>query len=733
MLARMQAWLDQLQLDPEKTSLRSLLPTINVVLVLLVIILISASAVGLLRSLANEQGMTRVQLAGTSAREELRKLGEDTFTQARNAARNDSVRRALQDGSTDTLPALLKRTCQAAGLSACALIQGDHVLAQSAHKSRGQIIGQSNDPHSELSSEPAAVDEVPWSIIITAEHEQGERFLSVPAENTAPLMGAAVTVVANTEAPQLSVRLFGIRYLDDALASKLSSVGVTVHLLNYRAFNKAPVDAFTRLHAAGLSDGRYAAERINSQNVFAASVPVFASTGEAIVLIQSEIPTNDSDATARSLSRRLLLTAIVVGILAVIASLLLGQLVARPLRNLTDAATRLAQGDFSTSIPTSGPAEVGVLSRTMEDMRRNLVELTGTLRRREAEAQAVLSGTIEGVFAVDKNRALTYINPQGARMLGVSVESVMGKFCGDVLKPCADAQGNKPCDTVQCPILQARNSNSAQASERLNVGSGVIKTTVITSAGLVDGLQVQVMRDETELEAIRRARDSVLANISHEFRTPLAAQLASIELLLDGLDDYQPEQVRNLVMSLERGAQRLTSLIDNLLESVRIESGQLGIRHQSVALDEIVREAQNLIGSLLTQRSQTLEISVSDELPHIEGDELRLTQVFVNLLANANKYAPPYSVIRVAAEVRATALVAWVEDEGPGIAESHLHSIFDRFARGNSEPEPGGLGLGLWIVKSIVERHGGSISAERTLERRTRFSISLPLPGNQAT
>jgi signal transduction histidine kinase len=456
-------------------------------------------------------------------------------------------------------------------------------------------------------------------------------------------------------------------------------------------------------------------------------VPVFASTGEAIALILSEISTDETDATTHSLTRRLLITAVVVGALAVMVSLLLGQLVAQPLRNLTDAATRLGQGDFSTSIPTRGPAEVGVLARTMEDMRRNLVDLTGTLRRREAEAQAVLGGTSEGVYAVDKSRRLTYLNPQGARMLGINAEDAIGRFCGDVLKPCLDANGQPPCDT-HCPIVQARNSDSAQASERLRIPNGTIKTTVITSAAPVDGLQVQVMRDETELEAIRRARDSVLANISHEFRTPLAAQLASIELLLDGLNSLQPQQLRELVLSLERGTQRLTNLIDNLLESVRIEAGQLSIRHQSVALSDVVHEAQSLIGALLTQRGQQLEVAVDEELPHVDGDEMRLTQVLVNLLANASKFAPENSVVRIGAEVHGDELIAWVEDEGPGVPELHQQSIFNRFSRGpEQEPEPGGLGLGLWIVKSIIERHDGQITATRTPEQRTRFSFSLPV------
>ena len=133
------------------------------------------------------------------------------------------------------------------------------------------------------------------------------------------------------------------------------------------------------------------------------------------------------------------------------------------------------------------------------------------------------------MYAVDKSRVIRYLNPQAARLFGMPAHEALGRFCGDVLKPCLE-NGQRPCET-RCPILQARLEGSAQATERLSLREGSPRTTIITSAAPVDELQVQVIRDETELEGVRRARDSVLANISHEFRTPLAAQLASIELL----------------------------------------------------------------------------------------------------------------------------------------------------------------------------------------------------------
>ncbi len=274
--------------------------------------------------------------------------------------------------------------------------------------------------------------------------------------------------------------------------------------------------------------------------------------------------------------------------------------------------------------------------------------------------------------------------------------------------------------------MLARVDGSAKAVEHLQVSETEPRITVITSSSMVEGLQVQVIRDETELEGVRRARDSVLANISHEFRTPLAAQLASIELLLEGMPTMRPEQQEELVRSLERGTLRLTRLIDNLLESVRIESGQLSIRHQSVELREIVDDALALIGSLLALRHQQIEVDLPAELPLIEGDKHRLTQVFVNLLANANKFAPEGSTVRIGASGEGAKVVAWVEDEGPGPSAADTETIFARFRRGtDEEPEPGGLGLGLWIVKSIIDRHAGTIVLTRTEQGRTRFVMTL--------
>ena len=688
------AWKPSLQrLIARPHSLERLLLLTMGGVVLLTILAIAIASVGLLRDQAAEQALARVRAAAHAARYEIRRVGEDAVTAARLLAGRPTLARLAQESSEMQLQLFLRRFCGTAGLDACALFRDTQLVV-------------------------AAGVEIPWGKAIDAAREQGDGFM-IASRARGPL-GALV------EIPRLpDARVMTIRLLDDRLAQELSQqIGVEVRLLPLSDWLEAVDPAYRDMHSEALATGEIAVASIPAREQFAASLPLFASTGEAILLIEARLPAQDVTGAVASFIRRLVFVTILLAALALSASLVLARRIGAPLSALATSAERLGQGDFSPSIPAEGTQEVEALAHTMEEMRRNLMDLTATLRHREAEAQAVLQGVVEGVYAVDSERRIRYLNPQAARILGAPAQELIGKFCGDVLRP-RDVNGRRPCDSI-CPIYTARDDGKAQSTEHIDAG-GVPRTVVITSAGPAGGLQVQVMRDETELEAVRRARDSVLANISHEFRTPLSAQLASVELMLDGLEAMPRERLGELLESLQRGTLRLTRLIDNLLESVRIESGQLAIRRQPVALAQVVEDAQDLMAGLLTQRRQVLRIALPDDLPVITGDAQRLTQVVTNLLANASKFGPEDGEITIGATQESGTIELFVEDAGPGVPEIEGKSIFERFYRAaEQEPDPRGLGLGLWIVKSIVERHGGEARAKRTPAGLTRFSVTLP-------
>jgi signal transduction histidine kinase len=651
-----------------------------------------------LKSLAEAEALTRVELAVSAGREGLRQSTEDLLTAARILGERPPLLRLLRGSIRDALPPYLTRYCDGAALDACAIAQAGKVIASTSMT-------------------------LDWPAILEAADEQGERFLVTGAAGGVALSGAQAAV-----AEQDGVSVVTIRRMDERLAARLSErAGLEIRIVDYGSFHPGE-GPLAILNSDALSRGEPVASYVDALGVYAASLPIAAASGETIALVQGLLPAERVAGPIAGSRRRMLIVAVLIAMLATGGAVLVGRHWISAVERLTDAARRLGTGDLATSIPVGGGKELTVLGNTMDEMRRNLVALTGELRRRETEAQAVLGGIIEGVYAVDDERRIRFLNPQAARLLKVSADEALGAFCGDVLKPQRDEQGRRPCEYA-CPIIEARRLGAARAVERVAPSEDGLRRVVIASAAPAadDELQVQVLRDETELEAVRRTRDTVLANISHEFRTPLAAQLASIELLSDGLGTMSPAAQKELVASLLRGTQRLTWLIDNLLESVRIESGQLAIRQQDVMFEDVVIAARELIEPLIEQRRQRIEL-VHGDLPVVRGDQQRLTQVLVNLLANASKFGPPDSIIRITADVADDGGLRFgVEDDGPGPKDPDDKGLFDQFHRsGGEDPDESGLGLGLFIVRSIVERHGGTVTLERTADSRTRTEVRLP-------
>ncbi len=683
--------------DPRsQVGLASWLGGGSVFIVLLAVAAIAIACAVLLNRLVEQQALVRAQLAVASGRELLRRVGEDALSDARVLAERPTLQRLLVSDGNSGLEPFLQRFSETTGTDVAAVMRDGSVLAQSGPT-------------------------VDWSEVATALQEQGERFVIAPKSGASLIWGAAALL------PGTDVRAVTLRLTTPAMLARLSSqVGAQLQVVNFSTYHAPPEEELTPLHTQALANpGGAAAGVLAHGSIYAASLLIAAQTGEVVGLLDGRLSGAASLAATHSFDWILATTALIVAAIAGVIGVLYGRWLARPVVALRDLAERIGRGDFSAAMPAVAPLEVGALARSMDAMRGNLVDLTETLRRREAEAQAVLSGVVEGVYAVDQERRIRYANGQVAKLLGRPQSEIIGQFCGDILQP-QPIEGERPCER-HCPILAARHTPQSSARETLCMRDGSTRSTIIQSAPPIHGIQVQILRDETDLEAARRARDSVLGNISHEFRTPLAAQLASIELLRDGLEDMQPAAQRELIANLERGVLRLMRLIDNLLESVRIEAGQLSIRQQTVELSEVVADAHDLIAPLLLQRQLRLEVDGQGIAALVRGDAQRLGQVFVNLLANAAKFSPEHSTIHIGGQRLGAQIEVWVEDEGQGVPAGSSGAIFDRFQRGaETEPDAPGLGLGLWIVKSIIERHGGSIRVERTAAQRTRFTLVLP-------
>jgi signal transduction histidine kinase len=678
-----------------RTRLGTLLIGVNAGLVLLAVVCVVFAAVGLLRRLADEQALARVGLAGRNALAAVERSTREVRTSALLLGERPTVGRLLGGGDASGLTSFLDRFRRTSRLTGCAVFLGDRLYAH-------------------------AGPPLPWQEI---RRQAGGSPFQVGG---GPLLLASAVPVTFRPGATAVVTLAVDRPFVAGLARQ---VGMPVALVAAAEAVERTDHPHYLLRDRVLSMARPASERLGESGEYVSVVPI-AGPGGVSALVETSLPTAPIASSLSGLVHSLLYLSLWVALLATAAGWLISRRLARPVQALTTAAARIGRGDLSTPTPRAPGAELGTLAATMEETRLRLLRLTSELHRRQAEGEAILTGIVEGVFSVDRDRRIRYLNPQAAALLGVHPEEAVGRFCGDVLHPAAP-DGSRPCDE-HCPILHARFRGATRATENLLLADGTRRDVVVTSAPPAGDRQFQVLRDETDVEAARRLRDSVLANISHEFRTPLSAQLASLELLLDRLQQQGADpETEALVLSLERGTLRLTQLIDNLLESVRIEAGQGSIRRQRVALDEVVEGAVELTAPLLSQRGQRLQVDLPYPLPVLEGDAPRLTQVFVNLLANANKFAPAGSEIRIGGELEESAIALWVEDQGPGVPEGERgggRTLFDRFVRSTGEGEPGesGMGLGLWIVQSIVERHGGTVEARRE-GAGTRMRVTLPL------
>ncbi|HVN99748.1 MAG TPA: ATP-binding protein [Steroidobacteraceae bacterium] len=689
---------------PRKQPLATWLSAASLLITFAALAAMALTSTLVVNRFAQRQGLARSELAVSLAREYLRQVNQDNLATARALAANPAVQRlAAAPGSAEAAARVLRENCGPPRESGCLLA------------TPRQLLG-------------AAGTSAPWAELAAAHARQGERFALAPHDGSAVLLGAAYPVPGGNEAAVIVLQALDADLLREAARQS----GATIGLQNLNSYRAPDADPLTPLHTAALGNGDHAAARVRALDRYEASAVLRDAAGTPIALLDAQIPAAEFDRPAALYRHAVILVGLALAALAGIAGLLAGRWLAAPVVRLAAMARRIGQGDFSPAVPTVVPRELDLLAHAMDDMRQNLIELTSRLRRREAEAQAVLAGVVEGVFVTDTNRHIMYANAQFVRSVPGAEGGVLGRFCGDVLHqnlPPAE----RPCER-DCPILAARRHGAARGAETLRMADGATRSVIVVSAAPAEGRQVQLLRDETDLEAARRARDSVLGNISHEFRTPLAAQLAAVEMLRDGLGKLGEAEQRELLTNVERGVLRLMRLIDNLLESVRIESGQLGIRQQRIELEAVVGEAVELLAPLLSQSMLRVSVDLAPLRGRVLlGDAQRLQQVFVNLLSNAAKYAPAGSRIDVGASAGEAAAEIWVEDSGPGPPAGDPQRLFERFRRGgHPEPEAPGLGLGLWIVRSIVERHAGSVRVERTAGGRTRFVLRLPLAAGPA-
>jgi two-component system, OmpR family, sensor histidine kinase KdpD len=228
---------------------------------------------------------------------------------------------------------------------------------------------------------------------------------------------------------------------------------------------------------------------------------------------------------------------------------------------------------------------------------------------------------------------------------------------------------------------------------------------------------------------------TVLATVAHELRGPLTALATSSELLAEDFLHLDPEQVKSMLGAMHRRTLWLQGLVENLLAAATIREGRLTLYRQSLSLNDLLVDVDAVVGPLLVQRGQKLRIRKATDLPEILADSRRLGQVLINLILNASKFGAPNTSIDVSISARNGMIRVSVADRGPGVSPDHAHKLFEPYYRAPTTAGSGkdGVGLGLSIVKSIVEAHGGQVGVESRRGGGARFWFSVPSVGRSAS
>ncbi|WP_235548347.1 hybrid sensor histidine kinase/response regulator [Noviherbaspirillum sp. Root189] len=243
-------------------------------------------------------------------------------------------------------------------------------------------------------------------------------------------------------------------------------------------------------------------------------------------------------------------------------------------------------------------------------------------------------------------------------------------------------------------------------------------------------VHAQTMKDEAE--AANRRQNEFLAMLAHELRNPLAP-ISMAATLLEGIADAHPD-LPKLHTVIQRQTEQMASLLDDLLDAARISSGRIVLKKKPILLSEIIERATEASQPNLQKRKQTLRLDMPAVDTMLEGDPVRLAQVFSNLLLNASKFSPDHSVISLAVKTRDDEhgdgqLSVVISDQGVGIPADVLPGIFDLFVQGprSLARSEGGLGIGLSVVRSLVQMHGGTVAAHSDGEGRgSSFTVILP-------
>jgi len=406
-------------------------------------------------------------------------------------------------------------------------------------------------------------------------------------------------------------------------------------------------------------------------------------------------------------------------LLALGFSLILSKITSDPLREMAAAAARIGKQEGYSHIPVTSRDEIGALATVLNDMTQRIDHQMHSLASEKRRLDTILRGMGEGVMVTTTDGTITLVNPAFREMFGISGE-VEGKRLIEISRN-SDLQS----------AFHDLSVSGKDLTREIHIPPGNVTLLthwvplMVDSSG--DGV-VAVFHDITDMKYVEEMRRDFVANVSHELRTPVSVIKGYAEtLMLDGVLASEPERAMRFVQIIHNHAERLTTLINDILTLSCLESKTAALDLNDLDIAGTANKSCMLLAANAAAKSIRIQNEVGPGLPRVMADQGRLEQVLVNLIDNAVKYTPEGGGVRIFAEQGESFVRISVEDSGIGIPSKDLPRIFERFYRvdeGRSR-DKGGTGLGLSIAKHIIQLHGGEMTVASVPGKGSTFSFTL--------
>lgn len=459
----------------------------------------------------------------------------------------------------------------------------------------------------------------------------------------------------------------------------------------------------------------------NIEMMYVAS-PLYDDNGEAAGIIRTSFPLHSINETMVVFWRGLAVFLTIILVIAAVAASILSRSITRPVSNIIKVTKRLGDKDYSSRVHTEVSGEIGELADSVNELAMSLQNQMRALHENEQQLSTILSNMVSGVMLINQEGKILMINSAMEKFLATHNQHIVGQ----------DYKGFDDNLNLKKDISAVFDDNEKIhkeiTSEDLSQKVFDAHLGPFYGNGWKQRGVIIVLHDITDIKRLENMRSDFVANVSHELKTPVTSVKGFAETLLSGEVNDQ-ETAKSFLQIIYDESERLDRLIRELMHLSRIENNVSPLKLGGVDLVALLHDNIRTLSKAISNKNIEITLPPDTEKVLIEGDADRLSQIFLNLVANAITYTGEGGSVSISIEVTTTDARVSISDTGIGIPEESLPRIFERFYRVDKarSRNSGGTGLGLAIVKHLIESHKGKIELSSVEGEGTTFTVILPI------